>query len=254
MSGVKWWPDGTPSATIDNGIVVAGWIHNALTVGDMNAWLYWWYNGGSDTNEGLLLNGQDTKRHYTFGNFTRFVRLGYTRVDITGNIPANVLLTAYKGNSKVVIVAINTNTAMATVPITISGGTAPTSLTPWVTSASANLASQTAVAVTGGSFTATLAATSVTTFVGANPTAVLNNTVRKNTVHTVMLSYKAGCLFFSSPLPDGTTLALFNLNGRMIFKTVALGASIRLPLQTDRVALWRVEHPKLIASGRVLLR
>jgi hypothetical protein len=69
-----------------------------------------------------------------------------------------------------------------------------------------------------------------------------------------MFSYKAGCLFFSSPLPDGTTLALFDLSGQMIFKTVAQGASIRLPLKTDRVALWRVEHPKLIATGKVLLK
>ena len=69
-----------------------------------------------------------------------------------------------------------------------------------------------------------------------------------------MISYKAGCLFFSSPLPDRTTLALFDMSGRMIFKTVAQGASIRLPLLADHVALWQVEHTNLIASGRVLLR
>jgi len=40
------------------------------------------------------------------------------------------------------------------------------SLTPWLTSATDNLASKTAVAVSGGAFTATLAATTVTTVVG----------------------------------------------------------------------------------------
>jgi O-glycosyl hydrolase len=39
-------------------------------------------------------------------------------------------------------------------------------LTPWVTSAGANLTSQAAIAVTGGIFTAALASKSVTTFVG----------------------------------------------------------------------------------------
>jgi glucuronoarabinoxylan endo-1,4-beta-xylanase len=63
-------------------------------------------------------------------------------------------------------VAINKGTAAATVPISIAGGTAPASLTPWVTSASDNLASKTAVAVSGGAFTASLAAKTVTTFVG----------------------------------------------------------------------------------------
>ena len=62
--------------------------------------------------------------------------------------------------------AINKGTAAATVPIAIAGGTAPASMTPWVTSASDNLVSKTAVTVSGGSFTATLASKTVTTFVG----------------------------------------------------------------------------------------
>jgi glucuronoarabinoxylan endo-1,4-beta-xylanase len=165
MSGVKWWPDGSPDPSIENGIAVAAWIHDALTVGELNAWCYWWYNGGSGTNEGLLLNGQDTKRHYTFGNFTKYVRPGMTRVMITGDVPANVLLTAFKGaGNKVVVVAINKGNA-ANVPITISGGTAPTSMQPIVTAASYNWEKKTAVQISGGTFTAALESKSVTTFV-----------------------------------------------------------------------------------------
>jgi glucuronoarabinoxylan endo-1,4-beta-xylanase len=166
MSGVKYWPEEGPSTDINNGVVVAGWVHNALTVGDANAWLWWWYNGTS-TNEGLYNNGTDTKRHYTFGNFTKFIRPGYVRVEVTGNSDANLLLSAYRGSDgTVVIVAINKGTTSASVPISITGGTAPTSLTPWVTSASDNLASKTAVSVSGGTFTASLASKTVTTFVG----------------------------------------------------------------------------------------
>jgi glucuronoarabinoxylan endo-1,4-beta-xylanase len=168
MSGVKWWPDGVPDVSIDNGIAVAKWLHNALTVGEANGWCYWWWQAMGDTNEGLLLaNGTDTKRHYTFGNFTKFVRPGYTRIDITGDISKDVLLSAYKGaDGTVVVVAINKGTASATVPITISGGTAPSSVTPWVTSADDNLVAKTAITVSGGIFTATLASKTVTTFVG----------------------------------------------------------------------------------------
>jgi O-glycosyl hydrolase len=39
-------------------------------------------------------------------------------------------------------------------------------MTPWVTSSTDNLISKTAVAVSGGSFTASLASKTVTTFVG----------------------------------------------------------------------------------------
>jgi glucuronoarabinoxylan endo-1,4-beta-xylanase len=166
MSGVKYWPEEGPSTTIQNGVVVAGWVHNALTVGQANAWLWWWYNGTS-TNEGLYNNGTDTKRHYTFGNFSKFIRPGYVRVDVTGNVPENVLLSAYKGtDGTVVVVAINKGSAAAEVPITIAGGTAPASMTPTVTSASDNLVAKTAVPVSGGTFTASLAGTTVTTFVG----------------------------------------------------------------------------------------
>jgi O-glycosyl hydrolase len=171
MSGVKYWPEQGPSITIDNGLAVAGWIHSALTIGEASAWCYWWYEAYyQNDNEGLALiqgNSTKAKRYYTFGNYSRFVRPGYIHVDIAGNIPANVLLSAYKGtDGTVVVVAINKGSASATVPISISGGTAPASFTPWVTSANENLVSKTAVSVSGGTFTATLASKSVTTFVG----------------------------------------------------------------------------------------
>ncbi|HET7539154.1 MAG TPA: glycoside hydrolase family 30 beta sandwich domain-containing protein [Polyangiaceae bacterium] len=165
MSGVKWWPEQGPSTDINNGIAVAGWIHEALVIGDASAWLYWNYKQTGD-NEGLV-TGSDTKRHWTFGNYSRFVRPGYKRVEVGGAIPNNVFLSAYLGSDgTVVVVAINKTTATASVPITISGGTAPASMTPWVTSSSDDLASKTAVAVTNGTFTASLGASTVTTFVG----------------------------------------------------------------------------------------
>ena len=169
MSGVKWWPEQGPSSDINNGVAVAGWIHSALVDGQASAWLWWWWQANqTDDNEGLLLkNGTDTKRHYTFGNYSKFVRPGYKRVDITGSVPAGVLLSAYTGSDgTVVVVAINKNTSAVTVPISIAGGTAPAMMTPNVTSSTDNVAAKTAVAVSGGSFMASLAATTVTTFVG----------------------------------------------------------------------------------------
>ena len=167
MSGVKYWPEGEPSSDIDNGIAVAGWLHNALTVGEANAWLWWWYQG-QDTNEGLYLaDGSDTKRHYTFGNYTKFIRPGYVRVDVTGTFPAGISLSAYQGSDgTVVVVAINAGSADALVPLTISGGTAPATLIPNVTSASEDLKAGTAVPVTGGVLMASLPGKTVTTFVG----------------------------------------------------------------------------------------
>ncbi|MEI9938653.1 MAG: glycoside hydrolase family 30 beta sandwich domain-containing protein [Pseudomonadota bacterium] len=170
MSGVKWWKEQGPSATIQNGVAVAGWIHSALVVGEASAWLWWWYSAyNTDDNEGLLLKGTTayTKRYYTLGNYSKFVRPGYVMVDVTGNTNTDVLLSAFKGtDGTVVVVAINKGAAAATIPITISGGTAPTMMTPNVTSATDNLKAGTAVAVTGGVLMAALPSQTVTTFVG----------------------------------------------------------------------------------------
>jgi glucuronoarabinoxylan endo-1,4-beta-xylanase len=169
MSGLEYWPEAGPSVDIDNGVAVAGWIHDAIVNGPASAWIWYRYKSTFiDDNEGLLLqSGADTKRHYTIGNFSKFVRPGYTRVDVAGNIPADVLLTAYKAaDGTVVVVAINKGSAPASLPIAIAGGAAPAALTPWVTAATDNLATKPAVPVSAGSFTAALGGKTVTTFVG----------------------------------------------------------------------------------------
>jgi O-glycosyl hydrolase len=167
VSGVHHWPEEGPSSDINNGVAVAGWIHSALVVGEASGWLWWWYKGDGTDNEGLVLSS-NPKRYYTLGNYSKFVRPGYVMVSVTGNSNTNLLLSAYKAtDGTVVVVAINKGTAAVSVPITISGGTTtPTSMTPTVTSSSANLVNGTAVPVSGGVFTASLASMTVTTFVG----------------------------------------------------------------------------------------
>jgi O-glycosyl hydrolase len=181
MSGVKWWPEqgtGTGNnlkcnATIQNGVAVARWIQNALTVGEASAWCYWWWthlSSGTNDNEGITCQGTLTKRYYTFGNFSRYMRPGQKVVEIAGTetLPAKVLLVASKDdNGKVVIVAINETTTAQTVPITISGGTVPASFKPIITSADKDgwKENESEVPVTNGVLTASLEAMSVTTFV-----------------------------------------------------------------------------------------
>lgn len=175
MSGVSHWPEQGPSQDIENGVAVARWIHSGLTVGEASAWLYWWYKSYfNNNNEGLgLMNGENilgapsTKRYYTFGNFSRYIRPDvFHAVRVGGPSPDNIMVSAYLGDGgEVVIVAINETNAAAEVPIAISGGTVPAMMVPIVTSASENWAEGTPVAVTDGSLPASLPAMSVTTFV-----------------------------------------------------------------------------------------
>jgi glucuronoarabinoxylan endo-1,4-beta-xylanase len=171
MSGIKYWPEQGPSSDIDNGVVVAGWIHDAIVNGPASAWLYFWHQAlTTDDNEGLWLkDGTVTKRFYTLGNFSKFVRPGSTRMNITGEVPNGVLLTAYAApDGTLVVVAINRNTDPASVPIFVAGGSAPAALTPYVTSATDNLAPRATLTPSGGAFTAALDGVSVTTFVGTS--------------------------------------------------------------------------------------
>jgi glucuronoarabinoxylan endo-1,4-beta-xylanase len=153
--------------SIYNGLMVAQWIHDAIVTGNVSVWNYWWLIRGSQPdNEGLIDSSATTKRLYTLGNFSKFVRPGFVRVGVSGE-PGGVAVTAYKdpGTGAFVVVAINQNGSDVPMNVSLNGRTA-TSVTPWVTSSSLNLAQQSAVVVSGGSFTATLPASSVTSFVG----------------------------------------------------------------------------------------
>ena len=170
MSGVMHWPEQGPSTDINNGVAVARWIHSALTVGEASAWLYWWYEAYyQNDNEGLALTqGSSTiaKRYYTMGQFSKFMRPDQHVVGITGDTPQDIMLVASVGDDgTVVVVGVNESGSSQDLPITIAGGTAPTGMDVWRTDSGANIASQAAVTVTGGTFTASLPAMSVTTFV-----------------------------------------------------------------------------------------
>ena len=103
------------------------------------------------------------------GNFSRFVRPGFMRVSTSGTVPSGVQLSAYvnPADGTVAIVAINGNGSSTPLSVYVSG-IVPCTMTPWVTSATDNIASKTAITVANARFSTSLEASSVTTFVG-NP-------------------------------------------------------------------------------------
>jgi glucuronoarabinoxylan endo-1,4-beta-xylanase len=65
-----------------------------------------------------------------------------------------------------VIIATNYSSAAVSQPFTITNAPAFSTLTPWITSATFTLEQQAGVSVAANSFTYTLPAQSITTFVG----------------------------------------------------------------------------------------
>lgn len=112
-------------------------IHDCLTIGNMNAYIWWWVI--SDANGFLNKQYLPQKRGYVVGQFARFVRPGYYRVEATSRPAANVHVTAYKGDGKVVIVAINRRRSPVDLEFTLENGK-PAEVFSWVTTAEDNIA------------------------------------------------------------------------------------------------------------------
>ena len=135
-----------------------GNIHNCLTVAEVNAWHFWrLMDTGSETdNEGLISNsGAVSKRLYTLGNYSKFVRPGYYMLGATNNPDSGIYLTAFKdpATGNFAIVVINSGASAYNLAVTFNGFTAST-VTPWETSASLNLAQGTAITCSAGGFSA----------------------------------------------------------------------------------------------------
>ncbi len=172
-------------SSITNGVYYAGRIHLFMTAAQVNAWHYWWLISGAGGNQGLAdNNGVPAKRMYTTGNFSRFVRPNYYRINVS-NVSGPIQVSAYKDSvsSNFAIVAINSSSVTVAQTFNLSNFTAA-SVTPWITSSSLSLVNQTAVTVTNQSFSYALPGMSVVTFVGqgnvnltASLAAISNQTI-----------------------------------------------------------------------------
>lgn len=133
----------------------------------MNAYFWWWVTD-SDTSVNLVNNnGTIFKNGYTFGQFAKWIRPGSVRVAADYNPTSGVYVTAYKSNNNLIIVALNTSNSAVNQQFTINNGSVG-SVVPHRTSSSQNMAQLGTVTLSGNSFTTSLPAQSVTTFVQAS--------------------------------------------------------------------------------------
>jgi glucuronoarabinoxylan endo-1,4-beta-xylanase len=147
-------------------------IDQRIAGDNANAWLYWWLYEYNST-DGLSLISDSTpypKRLYAMGQYAKFVRPGYYRIDATRSPQSGVSVSAYQNTSTGSLVIIATNYTGSASSVTFNIANAPTfnSVTPTQTSATNSLTPLTSVTVSGNSFTYSLPAQSVTTFVGSS--------------------------------------------------------------------------------------
>ncbi len=172
--------DADLDAGIRSGVYSAQRIFLFMTVAQANAWHYWWLQALVPDSSGLLdTNAAPTKKLFTIGNYSRFVRPGNYRMDVTNNSLVTLISASKDTNSgNFAIVAVNPDPAPVTQIFNLTNFTA-NSVTPWITSSNLSLASQSPVTVSNASFTYALPAMSVVTFVGQGYAASSNLVISK---------------------------------------------------------------------------
>jgi glucuronoarabinoxylan endo-1,4-beta-xylanase len=154
---------------ITNGLAYARMIHHCMTYGDASAWLYWWLWQNSDPKaDGLIYatGGKLTfpKRYYVIGQFSRFIRPGWKRVE-ADKMPAPGIYTSAYVNPKdgsCALVLINQSKATKKIQLDAAGAVWKDA---WRTSASEDLAEIKVDSVEAGG-AVTLPAMSITTLLG----------------------------------------------------------------------------------------
>jgi O-glycosyl hydrolase len=177
-------PTGETAPAIGDALNMAEEIHNAMTVGQYDAYVWWWIwdddcdgvnygllnDGGGQAANGCYTSANPAPTYYgdAIGQWSKFIQPGYVRVSATANPVSGVYVSAYTNSSPshYVIVAINANGAVANINFTLSdAATKISSLTPYSTTSAGGLVPQTAVTVTGGQFNYSMPAESIVTFV-----------------------------------------------------------------------------------------
>ncbi len=170
----------TNDPSMTSGLTYAINVHKCLVNASMNAYHFWWLINNNTDNEGLCdTNGNPCKRLYTIGNYSKFIRPGYVRIGATVNPSTNVTCSAYISTSanKYVIIAINQNSSAQSTTFSLNGINSTTAV-PWITDASNDLVQQSAVSISGNSFTFSLPASSVMSFVGTISGGPVNTATR----------------------------------------------------------------------------
>lgn len=168
-------PGALPDPTMASALALARTVHTHLTELSVSVWNYYnltavgahYRNDAKRRNPALIQDGVRFKRAYALGNFAKFVRPGFTRVQATPEPVPDVLVTAFKGDTRIVIVAVNAKTTATHQSFRLRGRLAGrlVAAVPWITSDELSLGREPPVAITDASFRYVLPPRSVTSFV-----------------------------------------------------------------------------------------
>jgi O-glycosyl hydrolase len=154
-----WWTALSPMLGCDP-VASAGCQNQANSSGWNDGLIYYDPNYASNGNQSLYV----TKRYYGLAQYSRFVRPGAVRHNVTG-APSGVQVSAFDHSGAWTLVVNNLNTASTSLTVHLNAKSAVSAGSAYRTSATESLASVAAPTISGSSVTATLPARSITTYV-----------------------------------------------------------------------------------------
>jgi O-glycosyl hydrolase len=154
---------------MESALVMAATLHDDLTITNVSSWQYWIAVSKYQYRDGLIYVSTldhtitPTKRLWVMGNYSRFIRPGFVRLDVRGGSEA-LLVSAYRSadSKRLVVVATNLTALPIKVRLDALQGSLPGTANLYETSANSDL---TLLATSSAQEPWTLAPLSVTTII-----------------------------------------------------------------------------------------
>lgn len=132
---------GTYDGSMTSGLTYAQNIHDFLSVAKVNGWNWWILMDGNccTDNEGLTdTAGNVAKRAYVIGQWSKFVRPGWSMVSVTNS--TGLLVTAFTApsNATSAVVVVNPSSSAVSNQTFSVGATMGSTVTPWTTNGGSN--------------------------------------------------------------------------------------------------------------------
>ena len=156
-------PDSSTDADVwPQALDVAVNISDAMTEGNMQAYVWWYIRRfyGPMKEDGTI-----SKRGYCMAHFSKFVRPGYIRIGATETPAEGISVSAFKGDDKTVIVAVNRTSNDYAQSFSLSGTKEISYIEAYTTDADVSLERIGNLAFEESTFSFRLTPESVTTFV-----------------------------------------------------------------------------------------
>lgn len=194
------------------------------------------------------------KKYYYVGHFSKFVRPGFQRIGAASS-DQNLKVAAFKSDTSIVIVAINTTNAQVQADFSFSQSLGFKGFIPTRTDGAVNWQVQTEIPVLGGgkTFGTTLSPLSVTTYVSALSTVSLSNDQGNPPFLLVTPNPRRAGGTVKFTVSDYDQISIHNMAGRMVQILPVGGGEWNTAGDEAGFYLVRIKRGSRIFSKKILL-